>query len=105
MTGFPLRHVWPGADDPKRTIRLDGAKTIRGKCSHVNLDFGDITNRWVLSYRTRIHTDPTTQMPPIVAVKNKYVKAPFPARTAIQVARLIPNTGITEIKVVARLHK
>jgi enamine deaminase RidA (YjgF/YER057c/UK114 family) len=53
---------------------------------------------------TTFHTDLTTQMPAIVAVKNKYVKAPFPAWTAIQVARLIPNTGITEIKVVARLH-
>jgi len=54
---------------------------------------------------TSFHTDLTTQMPAIVAVKNKYVKPPFPAWTAIQVARLIPNTGITEIKIVARLRK
>ena len=51
---------------------------------------------------TTYHTDLTTQMPAIVAVKNTYVKAPPPAWTAIQVARLIPNTGITEIKIVAR---
>jgi enamine deaminase RidA (YjgF/YER057c/UK114 family) len=51
------------------------------------------------------HTDLTTQMPAIVAVKNIYVKAPFPAWTAIQVSRLIPANGITEIRIVAKLRK
>lgn len=51
---------------------------------------------------TSFHTDLTTQMPAMVAVKNTYIKAPFPAWTAIQVARLIPSNGITEIKIVAR---
>jgi len=54
---------------------------------------------------TTFHTDLTTQMPAIVAVKNRYIRAPFPAWTAIQVARLIPTNGITEIKVVAKLSK
>lgn len=54
---------------------------------------------------TSFHTDLTTQMPAIVAVKKNYVKAPFPAWTAIQVSRLIPSNGITEIKVVAKLKK
>jgi enamine deaminase RidA (YjgF/YER057c/UK114 family) len=54
---------------------------------------------------TTFHTDLTTQMPAIVAVKNRYIKAPFPAWTAIQVARLIPTNGITEIKIVARLSR
>jgi hypothetical protein len=40
-----------------------------------------------------------------VAVKNMYVKPPYPAWSAIQVSRLIPNNGITEIKVVAKLRK
>jgi enamine deaminase RidA (YjgF/YER057c/UK114 family) len=52
-----------------------------------------------------LHTDLTTQMPAIVAVKNRYIKAPFPAWTAIQVARLIPTNGITEIKMVAKLSR
>ena len=52
---------------------------------------------------TSFHTDLITQMPAIVAVKNNYVKPPFPAWTAIQVARLIPSNGITEIKIVAKL--
>jgi len=54
---------------------------------------------------TTFHTDLTTQMPAIVAVKNKYVKPPFPAWTAIQVSRLIPNNGLTEIKIIAKLPK
>ena len=54
---------------------------------------------------TSFHTDLTTQMPAIIAVKNKYVKPPFPAWTAIQVSRLIPNNGLTEIKVVAKVRK
>jgi enamine deaminase RidA (YjgF/YER057c/UK114 family) len=54
---------------------------------------------------TTFHTDLTTQMPAIVAVKNRYVKPPFPAWTAIQVSRLIPNNGLTEIKITAKLHK
>ena len=51
---------------------------------------------------TSFHTDLTTQMPAIVEVKNRYVKPPYPTWTAIQVARLIPDNGITEIKIVAR---
>jgi enamine deaminase RidA (YjgF/YER057c/UK114 family) len=54
---------------------------------------------------TSFHTDLTTQMPAIVAVKKEYVKNPPPAWTAIQVSRLIPNAGITEIKIVAKLPK
>ena len=54
---------------------------------------------------TSFHTDLTTQMPAIVAVKNEVIKAPYPTWTAIQVARLIPDNGITEIKIVARKTK
>lgn len=54
---------------------------------------------------TTFHTDLTTQMPAIVAVKSKYVHAPPPAWTAIQVARLIPDNGLTEIKIVAKLPR
>jgi enamine deaminase RidA (YjgF/YER057c/UK114 family) len=54
---------------------------------------------------TTFHTDLTTQMPAIAAVKNHYMKAPFPAWTAIQVSRLIPPNGITEIKIVAKVRK
>lgn len=52
---------------------------------------------------TSFHTDLVTQMPAIVAVKNRHVKPPFPAWTAVGVTRLIPDRGITEIKIVAKL--
>jgi enamine deaminase RidA (YjgF/YER057c/UK114 family) len=54
---------------------------------------------------TSFHTDLTSQMPAIIAVKNKYIVAPPPAWTAIGVSRLIPNNGITEIKMVAKLPR
>ncbi len=54
---------------------------------------------------TSFHTDLTTQMPAIVSVKKKYMRDPPPAWTAIGVSRLIPNSGITEIKIVAKLPK
>jgi len=52
---------------------------------------------------TSFHTDLTTQMPAIVAVKNKYVLGPPPAWTAIQGARLNPDTGIKENQLGAKI--
>jgi enamine deaminase RidA (YjgF/YER057c/UK114 family) len=52
---------------------------------------------------TSFHTDLTTQMPAIIAVKKTYMPGPPPAWTAIQVSRLIPDSGITEIKMIAKL--
>ena len=54
---------------------------------------------------TSFHTDVAAQMPAIVAAHKKYVKAPYPAWTAIDVDRLIPERGITEIKIVAKRPK
>lgn len=51
---------------------------------------------------TSYHTDVTAQMEAITAVHRRYVSPPFPAWTAIDVDRLIPERGITEIKIVAR---
>ncbi|HYW16197.1 MAG TPA: Rid family hydrolase [Allosphingosinicella sp.] len=51
---------------------------------------------------TSFHTDVAAQMPALVAVHKRFVRAPYPAWTAIDVDRLIPEGGIAEIKVVAR---
>jgi enamine deaminase RidA (YjgF/YER057c/UK114 family) len=74
-----------------RTYRRIGAILVRAGASWD--DVVDITS---------FHTDVVAQMPAIVATHKKYVKAPYPAWTAIDVDRLIPERGITEIKVVAR---
>jgi enamine deaminase RidA (YjgF/YER057c/UK114 family) len=50
---------------------------------------------------TSYHTDVTAQFDAMVAVHRRYVRAPFPAWTAIDIDRLIPPGGITEIKIVA----
>ena len=36
-------------------------------------------------------------------VKNRYIKAPFPTWTAIDIDRIFLDNGIVEIKIVARL--
>ena len=51
---------------------------------------------------TSYHTEITTQFEAMTAVHRRHVRAPFPAWTAIDVDRLIPERGITEIKIVAR---
>jgi enamine deaminase RidA (YjgF/YER057c/UK114 family) len=51
---------------------------------------------------TSFHTDIVTQAQIMSAVQKRYIKAPFPAWTAIDVDRLIPERGITEIKFVAK---
>jgi enamine deaminase RidA (YjgF/YER057c/UK114 family) len=50
---------------------------------------------------TSFHTDVEGQIDAMAKVQKKYVKAPYPAWTAIGVARILGG-GITEIKVTAR---
>jgi enamine deaminase RidA (YjgF/YER057c/UK114 family) len=54
---------------------------------------------------TTFHTDLTAHIDGFAAVKNRHVKAPFPAWTAIGVTRLYEPTAVVEIKVVARVAK
>lgn len=54
---------------------------------------------------TTFHTDVPGQLDAFVAVKKNYIKAPYPAWTAIGITRLVPDTGITEIKLTAKLPK
>jgi enamine deaminase RidA (YjgF/YER057c/UK114 family) len=54
---------------------------------------------------TTFHTDLAAHIDGFAAVKNRHVKAPFPAWTAIGVSRLYEPTAVVEIKVVARLPK
>lgn len=50
---------------------------------------------------TSYHTDLPTQQQTFRTVKDRYVRAPHPAWTAIDIDRLWPDNGITEIKVIA----
>lgn len=51
---------------------------------------------------TSFHTDVTGQIEALAEVQKKYLGAPPPAWTAIDVDRLLPENGLTEIKIVAR---
>jgi len=50
---------------------------------------------------TTFHTDLAAHIDGFAAVKNNYVKTPFPAWTAIGVSRPYEPTAVVEIKVVA----
>ncbi|WP_081944683.1 RidA family protein [Sphingopyxis sp. MWB1] len=54
---------------------------------------------------TSFHTDLPGTMDALIAVKNRHVKAPFPAWTAIGVSTLYAPTALVEIKLVARRAK
>ena len=52
---------------------------------------------------TSYHVDIARHMPVFMAVKDRYLKAPYPAWTAIGVAELIVPGGLVELRAVARL--
>lgn len=51
---------------------------------------------------TTFHTDLPAQFDGFRKVKDRYIREPFPAWTAIDIDRLVPDGGLVEIKVVAR---
>jgi enamine deaminase RidA (YjgF/YER057c/UK114 family) len=53
---------------------------------------------------TSFHSDVEAQLKPMSEVHKTYVKAPYPAWTAIGVARILSG-GITEIKITAKRPK
>jgi len=51
---------------------------------------------------TSYHTDVAGQIEAMSAVQRRLLGSPPPAWTAVQVARLLPEQGIAEVKIVAR---
>lgn len=51
---------------------------------------------------TTYHTDLPAQFDGFRKVKDRYIREPFPAWTAIDIDRLVPDNGLVEIKIVAR---
>jgi len=84
-----------------------GGETLEAAYERTYRQIGAILKRAGASWDdvvdiTSFHTDVAAQMPAIVAAHKRHVKAPYPAWTAIDVDRLIPERGITEIKIVAK---
>jgi len=68
---------------------------------------GDVLKRSGSSFdgvvdMTTFHTDLPAQFEGFRKVKDRYIREPFPAWTAIDIDRLVPDGGLVEIKVVAR---
>ncbi|HEU0311278.1 MAG TPA: RidA family protein [Sphingomicrobium sp.] len=68
---------------------------------------GDVLERSGSSFdgvveMTTFHTDLPSQMDGFMKVKHRYIREPFPAWTAIDIDRLVPDAGLVEIKLVAR---
>lgn len=51
---------------------------------------------------TSFHTNLKAQFETMGLVKNRYVKAPFPAWTAVGASQLLADGAVTEVRVVAR---
>jgi enamine deaminase RidA (YjgF/YER057c/UK114 family) len=83
-----------------------GETDLKPAYDRVYKRIGTILKRAGASYddivdMTSFHTDVEAQLKPMSEVHKTYVKAPYPAWTAIGVARILGN-GITEIKITAR---
>jgi enamine deaminase RidA (YjgF/YER057c/UK114 family) len=88
----------PGETDPAaaydRTFRAIASILERARSS-----WDDVIDM------TSYHVDVTAGFDTFRAVKDRHIKAPFPAWTAIDVDRLIPEGGLVEIKVVAQKRR
>lgn len=72
-------------------------ETIRQTLERVGASWDDVIE--INSF----HTDLASQMPPFVAVKQRYVRLPHPVWTAIGTTGLVGGRGVTETRVRAKL--
>lgn len=85
----------PGETDPG--VAYDRAfKTIGSILERAGSSWDDVLDM------TTYHTDVTAQFETFRDVRKRYVKAPYPTWTAIDIDRLIPEEALVEIKVVAQ---
>lgn len=78
-------------------IYTEAFKTIGRILTEGGATWGD-----VVEFQT-FHTDLPAQINTFAAVKDQFVKEPYPAWTAIDIDRLYTDNGIVEIKVTAYL--
>lgn len=70
-------------------------EAIGGVLQEAGADWSDVVEM------TTFHTELIPQIGPFTTSKDKYLKAPYPAWTAIDVDRLYPERGLVEIKIIA----
>lgn len=70
--------------------------------AHIAMILGEAGASWEdVVDMTTYHTELVPQLDALITVKNQYTAPPHTAWTAIDVDRLLPDGGITEIKVTA----
>lgn len=90
----------PRAGETDQRLAFDRAfRTIAAILARAGVGWDDVVEM------TTFHTDLPGQLDAFVEVKSRYVKAPFPAWTAIDIDRLVSDVAIVEIKVVAHKRK
>lgn len=90
--------LWDGETDP--SAAYDRAfRQIESILKRAGSSWDDVIEM------TTYHTDIPAQLDAFAKVKARYVTAPYPAWTAIDVDRLVPDKGLVEIRVVARKTK
>ncbi|MEO1015136.1 MAG: RidA family protein [Pseudomonadota bacterium] len=86
----------PDPDDTDAAAGYDRAfKAIGQILKEAGADWDD-----VVEIQT-FHTDLPAQIAEFGAVKDRYIKEPYPAWTAIDIDRLYPDRGLVEIKITA----
>jgi len=83
------------ATDPETQIR-DAFRFAREYLEAADLTFDDVVEM------TTYHVDLRTHLRIFMRVKDEYVRAPYPAWTAIGVSQLITEGTIVEIRLIAR---
>lgn len=82
--------------DKQFTLAFEAVKAI---LDEAKLDFSDVVEL------TTFHVGLLSQLGAFMAVKDRYLPAPFPAWTAIGVSELALPGGLAEVRVTARLRK
>lgn len=83
------------AADPETQIR-DIFEFLKQHLKIANLTFDDVVEM------TTYHVDLRQHLSAFVKVKDEYIKAPYPAWTAIGVSELMTDGTIVEIRMIAR---
>jgi enamine deaminase RidA (YjgF/YER057c/UK114 family) len=73
-------------------------EAVKAVLAEAGLDFTDVVEM------TTYHVDLQQHLGAFMAVKDRYVSAPFPAWTAIGITELALPGGLAEVRVVAKLR-
>lgn len=93
-----------GDEDENNPEHLEAAfdrcfEALHGVLKEAGADFSHVVEM------TTFHTALIHQITAFTVSKDKYLKAPYPAWTAIDVDRLYPERGLVEIKLIAYVGK